>query len=112
VILVDSSVWVDHWDKSILELSKALLDEQVLVHPWVIGELSLTDFQRRKVLLSHLSLQSEALVIDDKPLLKFIQEHRLHESGLGWVDCQLLASAKAMTHDKAMKRAWEKVKRA
>lgn len=117
MVLVDSSVWIDHVKAPDPRLVAALEEGQVLVHPWVIGELCLHEFRARKDLLRELSLQSQAPVIDDALVIKMIEEVKLYDTGLGWVDCQLLASAKAvtanlMTHDKALKRAWEKVKRA
>jgi predicted nucleic acid-binding protein len=114
VRLVDTSVWVDHLVAPDPELVRALNDDEILTHPWVLGELSLVDYRRRKHFLIRLSLQSEAAVVEDSIVLKMIETHRLHDCGLSWVDCQLLASAKAMqanlwTHDNALKRAWERV---
>jgi predicted nucleic acid-binding protein len=117
MILPDTSTWIEHLDSPDPKLSEALLEDQVLVHPWVLGELSLADFKRRAEFLGQLSLQSEAPVIHERELMKLIEKERLRDSGIGWVDCQILASALAMranlmTHDKALKRAWDKVKRA
>ena len=112
--LVDTSVWVDHLGAADPDLVQALQQDQVLVHPWVMGELSLCGFRQRRPFLEKLSLQSQALVIEERLVLKMIQTQHLYDTGLSWVDCQLLASAKAMqvdlwTHDKALKKAWAKV---
>lgn len=117
MVLVDSSVWIDHLKTPDSRLGKALLDEEVLVHPWVLGELSLHEVRRRRELLRELRYHSPAPVIAEDLVLKLIEEKKLSDSGVGWVDCQLMASALAMeanlwTHDLALKRAWEKVKRA
>lgn len=117
MVLVDSSVWIDHLKTPDLRLGKALLDEDVLVHPWVLGELCLHDVRRRRELLRELGCHSQAPVIAEALVLKLIEEKKLSDSGVGWVGCQLMASAFAMeanlwTHDMALKRAWEKVRRA
>ena len=112
--LIDTSVWIDHLEAVDPELVQALQQNLVLVHPWVMGELSLCGFQQRRPFLEKLSLQSQALVIEESLVLKMIQTQHLYDAGLSWVDCQLLASAKAMqvnlwTHDKALKKAWARV---
>lgn len=86
------------------------------MHPWVLGELALGNWPDRRRFLSDCADISAAPVVDEELVLKLIEEHKLFGSGLGWVDCQLLASAKAMeanlwTQDKALKRAWERIAR-
>ncbi|GEM_PF-1749053 len=39
MILVDTSVWIDHLRRGDAHLMITLLAGQVLIHPWVIGEL-------------------------------------------------------------------------
>ena len=57
MMLVDTSVWIDHLRHSDAELVKLLLEGQVLVHPWVVGELACGNLQDRKLVVLDL-LQS------------------------------------------------------
>jgi predicted nucleic acid-binding protein len=71
----------------------ALLDEDgaLLVHPAVIGELVLGGLStREELLLRRLPGASEVSSAD---LLAFVRYRQLQRRGVGWVDCQLLASA-------------------
>ncbi len=117
MILPDTSVWIEYFQGRFDALGDALAGDEVLMHPWVLGELALGTLPERRKTLLDLGDISPAPVIGESLMFKLIEDADLHGTGLGWVDCQLLASAKAMevnlwTHDKALKRAWEKVKRA
>jgi predicted nucleic acid-binding protein len=111
VTLVDTSVWADHVKKPVAELVKALeAEDEVLMHPFVFGELFLGSFRGRDRLLSDLSMLQVARLPTDTEVLEIANRFRLQGSGIGWVDCHLLASAKLsgaklMTHDIALKAA-------
>lgn len=92
MILVDTSVWVDHLRNGNDGLSELLLKDEVVCHPMVIGELACCNLKRRKELLSLLhSLPTIERVSDDE-ILYFIEQHRLSGRGLGLVDIHILAS--------------------
>lgn len=92
MILVDTSVWIDHFHKPIHALVEALEREDVLIHPFVIGELACGQLARRQEVLSLLAtLPQTALATHDEALL-FIDNHRLMAKGLGYTDVHLLAS--------------------
>ena len=94
MILVDTSVWVDHLRVSDRALA-ALLDSQgVLTHPFVIGELALGNLRRREVVLDALSDLPRARVATDAEILHFIAGHALFGRGIGYVDAHLLAAAR------------------
>ena len=114
MILADASTWIEYLRGRFPQLGEALDDQQVLMHPWVLGEVALGSIRDRRETLAALSTISQAPVIEERHLHKLIETEGLHGQGLGWVDCQLLASAQAMeanlwTHDKALKKAWERV---
>ncbi len=93
MILVDTSVWIDHFRATDLMLSRALQDGQVLVHPFVLGELALGVIAVRDLALSYLAqLPAPASATPDE-VLGLIERARLHGSGIGYVDAHLLASA-------------------
>jgi len=93
VILVDTSVWVDHLRVADRQLTGLLLEAVVLCHPFVVGELACGALGRRSEVLGLLRNLPQAPVVDQDEVLAFIEAHTLMGSGLGWVDVHLLASA-------------------
>jgi predicted nucleic acid-binding protein len=94
VILVDTSVWVDHL-RAGDDVLVGLLDAgMVLAHPFVIGELALGALERRESVLSALSDLPQAIVATDAEALRFIDHHTLFGRGVGYIDIHLLAAAR------------------
>jgi len=93
MILVDTSVWVDHFRKSSSRLVSLLEEAKVLTHPFVIGELVLGRLGRRKEILELLGNLPRAKVALHEEVLSMIEDRALTGSGIGWVDAHLLASA-------------------
>ena len=97
MILVDSSVWVDHLRAGDPALADLLSAGQVLAHPFVIGELALGNLRQRDIVLGALKGLPQAIVADDGEMLDFIDRNALPGLGIGYVDAHLLASAKLST---------------
>ncbi len=93
MILVDTSVWIEHLQKGNERLRSLLYDEQVLCHPFVIGELACGSLQNRQEILSTLRVLPEARFAQHEEVLSFLERRHLYGRGLGWVDAHLLASA-------------------
>jgi len=93
VILVDTSVWVDHLRRGNDDLRRLLVDEQVLCHPFVVGELACGRLTDRAEILTRLQALPQASAVEHREALAFLEMHRLMGTGLGWVDVNLLASA-------------------
>ena len=91
--LVDTSIWVDHLRQGSPRLESLLQDNQVITHPWVIGELACGTLKNRAEILALLQTLPEAQVPDHEEVLLFLESHKLFGRGLGWVDVNLLASA-------------------
>jgi len=108
VILIDTSVWIDHLRSSDANLVKLLKGGQVLAHPFVIGELALGNLRQRQLILNTVLDLPRSVVASDDEVLHFISEHRLFESGIGYVDAHLLtavrltAGAALWTRDKRL----------
>jgi predicted nucleic acid-binding protein len=94
VILVDTSVWIDHLRARNKALSGLLDAGMVLAHPFVIGELALGNLRQREIVLSALSSLPHASVATDAEVLHFIDRHALFGRGIGYVDTHLLAAAR------------------
>lgn len=93
MILVDSSVWIDHLRRRDAELV-ALLDAGIVMcHSFVIGELACGELPERKKFLAELSNLPSAPVATHDETLAFLDRHALTGRGIGWVDAHLLTSA-------------------
>jgi predicted nucleic acid-binding protein len=110
VILVDTSVWVDHLRSGDTALEDFLDGGRVLVHPFVIGELALGNLRQRDLVLGALSDLPQASVATDQEVLHFIGRRSLSGLGVGYVDAHLLAAvrltegASLWTRDKRLHR--------
>ena len=93
MILVDTSVWINHLRVPSKLLAQLLDLEQVVIHPFVVGELSCGNLVNRKEIIALLHSLPTAPKADDDEILFFIERHRLMGQGLGLVDMHLLASA-------------------
>jgi predicted nucleic acid-binding protein len=111
VILVDTSVWVDHLRIGNPALAALLNRNQVLAHPFVVGELALGSLQSRDAVLEALQSLPKAAVASDDEVFGFINANELHGKGIGYVDAHLLAStrlsagARLWTFDKRLESA-------
>jgi len=94
VILVDTSVWVEHLRRGLPRLASLLQEGKVLIHPWVIGELACGNLRNRWEVLELLQGLPAAVVASDSEVLQLIERDRLMGRGIGYVDAHLLASAK------------------
>ncbi len=93
MILVDTSLWIDHLHRSQPALVDALEHEEVLTHPFIRGELACGTLTRRRTVLDLLAALPAAAVASDDEVLELIEKRRLMGKGLGYVDVHLLASA-------------------
>lgn len=94
MILVDTSVWIDHFRRGEIALAELLNASLVLGHPFVTGELALGWLQQRDIILSALQDLPQALVATDDEVLHFISHHTLYGAGIGYVDAHLLAAVR------------------
>jgi predicted nucleic acid-binding protein len=92
VILVDTSVWINHLRTPSKVLAQLLDLEQVLIHPFVVGELACGNLANRKEIIALLHALPFAPKADDDEILFFVERHKLMGRGLGLVDVHLLAS--------------------
>lgn len=107
MILVDSSVWIDHLRRSEQELVIALTEHQVIQHPVVTIELALGSLADRARLISMLRFLPQAPIASEDELLDYIDNTGIAGTGIGIADAHLLASA-AGTNDC---RLWTRDKR-
>ncbi len=92
MILVDTSVWIDHLRGGAPHLAWLLQDGQVLLHPWVIGELALGRLSRREEILGLLRNLPRVKTATAGEVLTLIDSRQLFGLGIGYVDVHLLAA--------------------
>jgi predicted nucleic acid-binding protein len=94
VILVDTSVWVQHLRGRDAILAELLERGAALTHPFVIGELALGNLRQRELVLRMLSRLPAATVATNAEVLGFIDRNALFGRGVGYVDVHLLAATR------------------
>lgn len=94
MMLVDTSVWIDHLRQGDAELTVALEAGEVWIHSFVVGELACGNLRMRGEVLSLLQALPSMPVCTDKEVLFLIDQHELIGRGIGYADAHLLASAK------------------
>ncbi|MBX6363589.1 MAG: type II toxin-antitoxin system VapC family toxin [Gemmatimonadetes bacterium] len=93
MILVDTSVWVDHLRRGDAALAAALEAVAVCIHPFVLGELACGTLRNRREVLELLARLPGVPVATDEEALEFIERRALMGRGIGYIDVHLLASA-------------------
>jgi predicted nucleic acid-binding protein len=96
MILVDTSVWIDHFRMAEPMMDRLAEEETILMHPLVFGELSMGNFANRSTVLQWLADFIPAALADHDEVLGLIDSQVLHGKGLGFIDAHLLASALLM----------------
>lgn len=94
MVLVDTSVWIDHLRRGEAALVRLLEEAQVLIHPFVVGELALGRPSKRDELLQALSSLPKVGMALDPEVLHFIETQDIAASGVGYIDAHLLASVR------------------
>jgi predicted nucleic acid-binding protein len=94
MILVDSSIWVDHFRLANPILDDLLSRKQVLSHPFVIGELALGSLKDRSAVISDLSELPRSQATDEEEVLSLIERFKIFARGIGYVDAHLLTSVR------------------
>lgn len=108
MILVDSSVWIDHLHSGEEALAALLNECRVLMHPFVLGEIACGNLRNRSEVLGLLGDLPQAALATDGEVLYFIERHALMGRGIGYIDAHLLTavaingSAGLWTQDKRL----------
>ena len=111
MILVDSSVWIDHLHRAEVGLIALLDANEVAVHPMVIGELALGAIVERDAFLELLTALPSVVEASHPEVLRFVSDRRLQGRGLSFVDVHLLAAvvlssdARLWTRDRRLREA-------
>lgn len=113
MILVDTSIWIDHFRHGDAELRRIIEDDRLLCHPSVIGELALGSLRDRSSVMAFLAAQRGAVVATHDEVMTMIDRYGIFSMGIGYTDAHLLASvlleqrAALWTRDKRLRAAAE-----
>jgi len=108
MVLVDTSVWIDHMRSGEPVLKQRLEAGKVWTHPFVIGEMACGNLKHRKTILSLMKDLPHVRVATDDETLFFIEANALMGRGIGYIDAHLLTavaltdSIKLWTRDKRL----------
>ncbi|MCL9982262.1 MAG: type II toxin-antitoxin system VapC family toxin [Erythrobacter sp.] len=114
MILVDSSVWIDHLRATVPELNRVLLLGEVIQHGFVTAELALGSIAKRDQLIAGLAALPQIAPAAEDDLLGFVTEAALAGTGIGLVDAHLLNAChrhqhKLWTRDKRLRAQAERL---
>ena len=104
MVLIDTVVWIDHLQSNDEHLSMLLENEQIVMHPMVIGELAMGNLANRQRTLEDFAKLPEISVATHEEVLYLIDNNRLMGTGIGYVDANLLASVIAYGDTKLWSR--------
>lgn len=110
MILVDTSIWIDHLRADNNHLIELLDRSQVLLHPFIIGELACGNLRNREEILRLLNDLPQSPVASPEEALHFIEQNQLMGKGIGYIDVHLLAATalaentRLWTSDKRLKK--------
>ena len=107
MILVDTSVWINHLRNNDPHLVRLLTKNSVLGHPFVRGELALGNLRQREEILTALDNLPQAPVVFTNEVNYFIEKQALYGLGIGLIDVHLLASTRLLGNA----RLWTQDKR-
>ena len=110
MVIVDTSIWIEHLREGNRRLERLLLNAEVMCHPFIIGELACGNMKNRNVFLSLVKTLPQVPAVTLDELIYFIEQNKLTGTGIGFVDAHLLASAQLSgtllwTSDKQLKTA-------
>jgi predicted nucleic acid-binding protein len=115
MILVDSSVWIDHLRVPEPVLNERVISSKIYCHPFIIGEIALGALARRAFVVSFLKRLPQSILARDSDVLTLIEQGGIYSLGIGYVDAHLLASVRLTpgttlwTRDKRLLAAAEKI---
>lgn len=111
MILVDTSVWIDHLHSAEGRLVAELEAGQVATHALVVTELAVGNISGRAYFLEQLRGLPMLATSRHEEVLELVDRHVLHGVGLGAVDAHLLTAlalapgVRLWTHDKRLKES-------
>lgn len=95
MILVDSSIWVDHLRAEDLHLTQLIARDELQHHAFVTGEVGMGSFSSPKARSQAIAFfrgLEPAVIVGEVAFHEYVMAQQLYGTGAGFVDCHLLAS--------------------
>lgn len=115
MILPDTSIWIDHFRRGVASVGELASRADMLMHPFVLTELSLGSLPDRAMTLRFLRRLLPPVLSSEAEVALLIENEKLFSTGLNFVDVHLLASARLTggcqlwSRDGALSRAAERL---
>ncbi|MBN1781013.1 type II toxin-antitoxin system VapC family toxin [bacterium] len=93
MVLVDTSIWIDHCRNNYDQLAGLLNDGEVFCHPFIIGKLACGNLKNRKEIIAALQALPTTIVLEHEEIMFFIEINKIMGKGLGYIDISILASS-------------------
>jgi predicted nucleic acid-binding protein len=109
MILADTSIWVDHLRNRNPEVERLLGGGQIVMHPFIVAEISLGSLHNRRKRLDDLEALLQVKVAALNEVRHMIESHSHFSKGIGLTDAHLIASClmtpgtQLWTRDSALK---------
>ncbi|MGD0347074.1 MAG: type II toxin-antitoxin system VapC family toxin [Terracidiphilus sp.] len=110
MILADTTIWIDHFRSSDPELQLRLGNDEIVMHPFVAGELALGPLPNRRKVLAYLDHLPQLRPAQQSEVRQMVETRSLHNQGIGLIDAHLIAStlietgAQLWTRDGGLRR--------
>ena len=109
MVIVDTSVWIEHFKEKNESLISLIEDDEILIHPFVIAELACGHLKNREETIGLLLKLPAPELLSIEEILIFVSKEKLYSRGVGFVDVSLLGSsilsnALLWTYDKSLNK--------
>jgi predicted nucleic acid-binding protein len=92
MILADTTIWIDHLNRGDRELERRLYNQEILMHPFVAGELALGPLPDRKKTIVYLDGLPRVRAAQQSEVRSMVEAYALHNQGIGLIDAPLIAA--------------------
>ncbi|MFZ1086232.1 MAG: type II toxin-antitoxin system VapC family toxin [Terracidiphilus sp.] len=92
MILADTTIWIDHLNHGDLEFERRLNNQEIVMHPFIAGELALGPLPDRKKTILYLDSLPRVRVAQQSEVRYMIEAYALHNRGIGLIDAHLIAA--------------------
>ena len=93
MILADTSIWIDHFRSPEPVLTQLIQTSELLMHPFVIGELAMGSLADRKLRLRLWAMMPTLTSAPLLDVLTLVEGRHLYSRGIGYADANILASS-------------------
>jgi predicted nucleic acid-binding protein len=75
--LVDTSIWIDHFERVDTRVLDLVANQSVAMHPFVIGELAAGSIKNRATILGEMARLPQAPIAKEGEVHHLLEAHRL-----------------------------------